>query len=428
MFISPLDLNFFEIAVKIVSKTHRLQRCKFLKYMKSATETIKNPYQSIYENSQPGTKIGQNIQLGGVNYGKKWNEQDAALYETFMASLGFQNELALMDYQNEYNSPEAQVRRMRAAGLNPDLQGIENYGSASAASPDVVTPNGTASPDTLDILQMTGSFLSSAQSAMQSALSSYTGLMQSLNQMDKQELDLTKDQMSLARELWKMYGGAENKENPSVLQASIRGFRFGSKRGQKRWNRLVNVFYNDLETGTAPDYKTRGDAVGDEVAYNVNRVKRVSGVLTSDELETDLAGTFASIRHIVKGTFRFQKMFDNYLYQNKMNYQYQYSGTDAAKADMEIKRHEGNMAFFRNNNIDGYFTADYAKTQADIAISEYRAAYDKAMNDLLTKYGVVGMTAAIEFAKQNPFSEILSQVVGETAFGNYDDSKFVTLF
>ena len=43
----------------------------------------------------------------------------------------FNNQLALMDYENEYNSPTAKAERMRAAGLNPDLLGVDGVSDSS---------------------------------------------------------------------------------------------------------------------------------------------------------------------------------------------------------------------------------------------------------------------------------------------------------
>lgn len=59
----------------------------------------------------------------------------------------------LMDYQNEYNSPSAQMSRLAAAGLNPNLV----YGSAAPAgiSGNASAPSGVANPgnyNTADII------------------------------------------------------------------------------------------------------------------------------------------------------------------------------------------------------------------------------------------------------------------------------------
>ena len=47
--------------------------------------------------------------------------------------------IASMKFQNEYNSPAAEADRMRAAGLNPDLQGIGDVAESASPTED---PNG----------------------------------------------------------------------------------------------------------------------------------------------------------------------------------------------------------------------------------------------------------------------------------------------
>lgn len=54
-------------------------------------------------------------------------------YQEDLARLLYMAQIAQEDRMNEYNSPEEQVKRMREAGLNPDLQGISNEPASNVA-------------------------------------------------------------------------------------------------------------------------------------------------------------------------------------------------------------------------------------------------------------------------------------------------------
>ena len=100
MFKYPFDTNFLIMAID------------------TATNTIQNPYDSIAKKWNNATK--------------QW-KRDAAK-EANIKGAEFDADLALLDYQNEYNSPTAKAERMRAAGLNPDLAGIEGVSDSSGLS------------------------------------------------------------------------------------------------------------------------------------------------------------------------------------------------------------------------------------------------------------------------------------------------------
>lgn len=86
-------------------------------------------------------------------FGQMTNE-DMARIDVSMANTNWMQQLALMDYENFYNSPEQQASRMRQAGLNPDLQGVDNTPSASA------TPNTPQMPAAQSRLEQAGAAVS----------------------------------------------------------------------------------------------------------------------------------------------------------------------------------------------------------------------------------------------------------------------------
>lgn len=56
-----------------------------------------------------------------------------AKYQEDLARLLYIAQIEQENRMNEYNSPSAQAARMRAAGLNPDLLGVENHGATNVA-------------------------------------------------------------------------------------------------------------------------------------------------------------------------------------------------------------------------------------------------------------------------------------------------------
>lgn len=64
--------------------------------------------------------------------GREWSENDQLPYDLLMKGMDYRYQAELLNYQNEYNSPEQQALRMRQAGINPDLVGTSNNPSASS--------------------------------------------------------------------------------------------------------------------------------------------------------------------------------------------------------------------------------------------------------------------------------------------------------
>lgn len=84
----------------------------------TASNIIQNPYDSIAKKWNNATK--------------QW-KRDAAR-EAIIKGAEFDADLSLLDYQNEYNSPEAKAERLRAAGINPDLVGLDGVSDSSGLS------------------------------------------------------------------------------------------------------------------------------------------------------------------------------------------------------------------------------------------------------------------------------------------------------
>lgn len=127
---------------------------------------------SIYANPEYLTKVGMRmngydgsgINTLGTGFAGMWSKEDQALFEVQMAQAQQMNAWSQMEYENWYNSPEQQARRQRMAGLNPDLQGIDNMASASPAG--VTPPSGPAGTGVGEVASMVGSIFSVFSTAM----------------------------------------------------------------------------------------------------------------------------------------------------------------------------------------------------------------------------------------------------------------------
>ena len=74
--------------------------------------------------------IGE-IGKGILNYTTtRESNHDQYIYNKALAEQAFERNMKAWDLQNMYNSPAAQIQRLRAAGLNPNLI----YGNGQEAS------------------------------------------------------------------------------------------------------------------------------------------------------------------------------------------------------------------------------------------------------------------------------------------------------
>lgn len=121
-------------------------------FMESASKSIKNPYIDLIERNP------RDIFSKGSDMRNRQMQAEVAGSE-------FQTDLALLDYQNEYNSATNVAARQRAAGLNPDLLGLQGSDSAGLSGLAGSMP---VEPDTnpLDRAQF---WLSNVQNVLQSA-------------------------------------------------------------------------------------------------------------------------------------------------------------------------------------------------------------------------------------------------------------------
>lgn len=99
------------------------------------TLTASNPYRKNIDNYQPSFLQKLWMSLGGRTQYDAWRENMQVQADEYDAAL------AQKQFDTEYNDPQSQVARMKAAGLNPDIDpGSIDSGSASPMGEDPSTP------------------------------------------------------------------------------------------------------------------------------------------------------------------------------------------------------------------------------------------------------------------------------------------------
>lgn len=91
-----------------------------------------------YTQPEAGTNLVNPLQMvDPMDYRRTKRGQQQYHHDLELAK--YDAELNLMMYQNEYNSPAAQAKRMREAGMNPELMGLQGTPSATTSG-SVGTP------------------------------------------------------------------------------------------------------------------------------------------------------------------------------------------------------------------------------------------------------------------------------------------------
>ena len=130
-------------------------KCNFM----SAQDTIKNPYRQTLKDNP------RDIFTEGRDQRTRTGQFEAAAAE-------FDADLALMDYQNEYNDPTNKAARMRAAGLNPDLIGVSDASDSSGLSG--LSGSVSPTPDSRNTLDNVSQILDNAQNVVGTFFDAYS--------------------------------------------------------------------------------------------------------------------------------------------------------------------------------------------------------------------------------------------------------------
>ena len=184
------------------------------------------------------------------------------------------------DMYNKYQSPAAQARQMRAAGLNPDLQGVQSGGSPATPSPS------GGSPSVGDVSGSGVEALTSVASTVLSWVQGAFGIASSLKDIAGKEIVNSagrtknlKELMATTKELMKDFNA------PSSESAFDADFdKYLSSSGLNDF--LVSVGLNSRERKAYKEYMRNH---WKSLSYRIDETERKTGLLTSRrELATEV--------------------------------------------------------------------------------------------------------------------------------------------
>ena len=214
----------------------------------SKTYNVYNPDLSAH--GQAYQDLAANNPYANVTYRQSWiqkvlqslgfrTNKDSYLESMALQAQEYDNQLLQKEYNEKYDSANAQVARERAAGINPDLAG--NVSAGDAAEPvDDGNPPIAPEADDVGIVQ---NFASGVLNAVQAAFGLY-GQIQSIDQLKIQNEG---SMMNLVKSAWSMIipDWYENRNN-SDGRIDVNNYwkslhqHFGHTMSKKQFSNFVN--------------------------------------------------------------------------------------------------------------------------------------------------------------------------------------------
>ena len=302
MFKYPFDTNFLIMATD------------------TSINSVQNPYRSLLDRNPRGLF-------------SKGTDRRARQLQAETAAAEFDADLALLDYQNAYNSPEAKAERLRAAGINPDLAGIDGVSDSSGLSGLAGSLNLPSSgPDAQFWLSNSQNILSTA---MQFAQQMQTLRSTSLDN-DIKNINFVKDLQSLKDDTTSssMFGSFLNPDESPDSSFFTSGL---SKRNQKRLRKLMpsSQAYTSYNKHL-DDYATSAISAGESLA--LGSLRGNGGFDPSDMAKgyKDVAEFLEKVRKYSASADAHQEKYRSDYYQNS-------SGSLDASIDSQNNQVNRNM-------------------------------------------------------------------------------------
>ncbi len=316
------------------------------------------------------------------------------LIQTEMASQEFSADLALLDYQNMYdriyNSPTAKAERLKAAGINPDLAGLEGDPTLTSAGASTKGLAGNLAKDMnpLEITQAIGGLINQAISTygqLQSIKStSLDNDMKSINNM-KSILDFGFDQID--RELPYLANVA------SGSTGDLRSKHFipltnsmGSNRSRKMSKRLESIFNNYIDSdsfqGKVNDYRMN---VARSFGDNTSEFEKVLSTLRDVQSDIVINGLKAE-KYSTKNDYEYFKTFDSELSaeaQNAVNETTKGSKSISATAVSTLSKLLDDMG-----KSDNEIVRDYLRPLVAVFFNYLQSGHSPSISRTAGKYGM----------------------------------------
>lgn len=223
-----------------------------------ASNKVSNPYSTSWDNQVQSTFGDSSLSSSGIHTTptglfNNWSKEDQANFEVDMANAQWLAQLSLIDYQNQYNSPENQVRLMRQAGLNPDLLGTSGVqASAGGTPPSMTSPQGVNNTEVVSKAASIFASVMSLTGAMAEGVVNISGKMldNDIKNLDKVQKSITLGSEVAAQLRPKSVDSyaitlddGSTVLDPSLISADLPFPSFGlSRRNQRNLNRIFQRY------------------------------------------------------------------------------------------------------------------------------------------------------------------------------------------
>lgn len=409
---------------------------------------VQNPWRAQLENNSYQQsfwdKLGNWI---GFN-----TKEDSYRLELERLAKEFDTKMQLQNVTDEYNSEASQAARQRAAGINPDLNGVDS-GSASSSAPDAPDSAGLAPIEQMTTFQEVEPVLSTVSGIVRNALGDVSGLLGMFQDLRSRSLS---NDASLLNNITSAYDfGFSTSEKSkkfedvlkeiegktdlsqydlvdgsyvhrktgellipdSVVEGAFDDYvdRFGMRnnRQMKRYYKSFRNGFMDFLNGQVGQLKAR------QTGNELTSAKETGAKQSVIGLNGDLNEFFKPLAPDLQNAYRFGIEADAYSLKVQSEYYKAVSGFHRAMAENKSNEYKGTL----------YGTLDASK-QAEVVNTSYEI--QKQQNELYLKNDLPAINARIEKLRaecdelvakwQKTFMQTNSKIVsvfGEDGFGRY---------
>lgn len=301
--------------------------------------------------------------------------QDKSRDSQLNAAREYAGQVAQLQFENQYNSPQAMAERSRQAGLNPDLNGIGDVAPAGEFAQEQTSPEFSENDD---VLSKAGNILTMLISASGSALgiASQFKQLENMNlKNDAQEISnylqlsgLVPDYISQFISPDNVHGLLEDGDilsKKSVLDFATRPqfSPFRSKRNRSAFGKSINLMFDNVKD-YATRYKYQNEYLNSRKDYISGRADSRYHPLGWDEMpdkaDENMISDFKPLIDFMITHQMDQLRAEDSLFVNQYDYQ-------------------------TGLNLEGQPSLE-ANAQADVSRSRSKQAqYQKELNDALSK-------------------------------------------
>lgn len=330
--------------------------------------------------------------------------------QTEIAASEFDAQLALMQYENEYNSPLEKTKRNAVAGINSDLAGIDGV-SDSVTSSDAVTglANSISTDNPIEKARL---FATGLQSVFDNAMSVYS----KYQDMRSRTIDNDIKQMQLFDHMYTTANLLGIKDNHAGVPVHdpVTGLDYNhdlpplSKRSpykpislSRKASAAFDHFLDYAGFDILNEYKGRQEFHENRKQYFSAATSANYAGLADDEIFDAMTATnnfLFDVDQVVKGALKSKSLFDQNYYDNL-------SGSSYANYDTSIKKY-GALSTQRDYNA-GNVDATFEKMKHEYLDKLYKSANNGDMfskillNSLLIGRELTGLADKFSFNYNN---------------------------